>query len=68
VTRKSVKTRALTCWKNLMATLIAVVREIFDESAYARFLTRTSSSSSAQAYSTFLHEQEASKARRPRCC
>jgi len=48
--------------------LITVIREIFDESAYARFLNRTQKPSSPQAYAAFRSEYEALKARRPRCC
>jgi len=46
----------------------SVFREIFDESAYARFLARQGMTSSRKAYAAFLEEQQALKARRPRCC
>jgi len=46
----------------------AALREIFDESAYQRFLARHSLTSSTTAYKLFLREGEAAKARRPRCC
>lgn len=48
--------------------LLSTLREIFDESAYARFLARDGMASSPSAYAAFLHEQEAMKARRPKCC
>jgi len=48
--------------------LLATLREIFDESAYSRFLSRHEMSSCPRAYSTFLREQEGIKARRPKCC
>lgn len=48
--------------------LLATFREIFDESAYARFLIRRQMVSSREAYSEFLQEHEHAKARRPRCC
>ena len=48
--------------------LRAILREIFDESAYARFLDRQRLASSPSAYSEFLREGEAARARRPRCC
>ena len=55
-----------------IATVCRVVmealREIFDESAYARFLLRNRLPSGRSAYAAFLHEQELAKARRPRCC
>jgi hypothetical protein len=48
--------------------LLATLREIFDESAYARFLASHEISSGPNAYAEFLHEQERIKARRPKCC
>ena len=46
----------------------AALEEIFEESAYRRFLPRNQVASSREAYAAFLREQEFSKARRPRCC
>jgi hypothetical protein len=46
----------------------AIVREIFDESAYDRFLDRTHQPSSANAYAVFRQENEQAKSRRARCC
>jgi hypothetical protein len=48
--------------------LLATLREIFDEAAYQRFLTRGKVASSPAAYADFLREGETAKARRPRCC
>ena len=48
--------------------LLATLREIFDESAYVRFLSRTHMTSSSAAYAAFREELEESKARRPKCC
>jgi hypothetical protein len=48
--------------------LIAMLREIFDEAAYARFLTRKRMASSAEAYADFRREFEQAKVRRPKCC
>ncbi|HLZ00506.1 MAG TPA: hypothetical protein VKT33_15715 [Candidatus Angelobacter sp.] len=48
--------------------LIAALREIFDENAYARFLAREGVVSSRVAYAAFLREREAVVQRRPRCC
>jgi hypothetical protein len=45
-----------------------MLREIFDESAYQRFLDRTQLKSSSDAYAVFRQENEQSKSRRPRCC
>jgi hypothetical protein len=47
---------------------LAAIREIFDESAYARFLTQRQLSSSRASYAAFRQEYEVTKARRPRCC
>lgn len=48
--------------------LWAMLQEIFDESAYARFLHRQQTTASRESYAAFLRDQEQSKARRPRCC
>jgi hypothetical protein len=49
--------------------LTATLREIFDESAYQRFLTRQGREASARSYDEFLKEREAPGQRpRPRCC
>ena len=49
-------------------TLLSTVREIFDESAYQRFLIRKQLSVSAESYAQFLDEQSATTTCRPRCC
>jgi hypothetical protein len=46
----------------------AVLAEIFDESAYLRFLSRRGIASSRVSYAAFLDEHECVKSRRPRCC
>jgi hypothetical protein len=48
--------------------LAAALREIFDESAYQRFLDRSRLQSSTEAYATFQQENEQARSRRPRCC
>ena len=48
--------------------LAAILREIFDESAYQRFLERSQLESSPNAYAVFSKENEHAKSRRPRCC
>ena len=48
--------------------LLATLREIFDESAYRRFLERKQMVSSRKAYAEFTRENELIRARRPRCC
>ncbi len=47
---------------------VAVLREIFDESAYLRFLRSRQIPSSAEAYAAFCREREADCRRRTRCC
>jgi hypothetical protein len=48
--------------------LLSALREIFDESAYSRFLARHKTTSCPRAYAAFLREQEGIKSRRPKCC
>jgi hypothetical protein len=58
----------LTAITRLFTVFIGALREIFDESAYSRFLNRQRMASSPAAYGEFLRENEVAKARRPRCC
>ncbi|HEY6372635.1 MAG TPA: hypothetical protein VIX37_18800 [Candidatus Sulfotelmatobacter sp.] len=46
----------------------AVLREIFDEAAYDRFLLRTRMASSPASYAAFRRDFEEAKTRRPKCC
>jgi hypothetical protein len=64
------RTRAsVSTWlTGLIRLLLSTLREIFDESAYTRFLARRSISSCPNAYAAFLREHGAAKARRPKCC
>ncbi|MFZ0275823.1 MAG: hypothetical protein WA254_10410 [Candidatus Sulfotelmatobacter sp.] len=48
--------------------LVAMLREIFDEAAYARFLNRAGMASSGEAYAAFRREFDEAKMRRPKCC
>jgi hypothetical protein len=60
---------AVPTWFVATATLLlSILREIFDESAYSRFLARHGMSSCPTTYAAFLREQEGIKARRPKCC
>ena len=52
----------------LMQTITAMLREIFDESAYDRFLLRTQASRSAASYRAFTRERDAAMVKKPRCC
>lgn len=51
-----------------MRTVQAALREIFDESAYDRFLKQTQAARSTESYRAFMREKEAAIARRPKCC
>jgi hypothetical protein len=53
---------------NAARIVVATLREIFDESAYERFLHRAKMDSSAKAYAAFRAEFEEAKTRRPKCC
>ena len=46
----------------------ATAKEIFDENAYARFLSRHALAPSRSSYLAFLEENSAARERRPRCC
>lgn len=54
--------------QRVLAIFWVTLREIFDESAYARFLAQNNLVSSTEAYASFRREHELIKARRPRCC
>ena len=45
-----------------------VLREIFDESSYERFLLRTKASRSVASYRDFMQERAAAMSKKPRCC
>jgi hypothetical protein len=52
----------------VMQTIHATLREIFDESAYERFLLRTHASRSIASYREFTRERDAAMLKKPRCC
>jgi hypothetical protein len=56
------KTRAF------FSTVRGALREIFDESAYDRFLLRTHASRSTASYRAFTRERDAAMLKKPRCC
>ncbi len=60
--------RHMIWMKHGAAVFLAALREIFDESAYARFLGQNGLASSSVAYAAFLREQGVAKVRGPRCC
>jgi hypothetical protein len=55
-------------WRRAARILLEMLREIFDEASYGRFLERSGLSSSRDAYDRFCRERETAQARRPRCC
>jgi len=59
---------AVPTWFVGAGLLLSILREIFDEAAYSRFLSRHGMRSCPRAYVAFMREQELTKARRPRCC
>ena len=58
----------MTTVREILKIVSAALREIFDESAYARYLQRTNMSSSPAAYAAFVQERDSMQARRHRCC
>ena len=54
--------------RSFVATAVAMLREIFDEAAYVRFLNRDGITSSSETYAAFRREFEEAKVRRPKCC
>jgi hypothetical protein len=58
----------MKCLREIGNVLLAMLREVFDESAYRRFLERKQMVSSRKAYAEFTRENELIRARRPRCC
>jgi len=60
--------KVLSAIRSFARTVLATLREIFDEAAYARFLNRAGLVSSPHAYAAFRREFEDAKMRRPKCC
>jgi len=54
--------------RRAVCVLKATAREIFDESAYDRFLARTHSKRSVTSYRAFTCEREDAIAHKQRCC
>jgi hypothetical protein len=57
-----------TAIRRIGSVVHQTLREIFDESAYKRFLLRERMQPSKAAYRAFLREHERTKIRQPRCC
>lgn len=56
------------CFRNALRIVRVALREIFDESAYERFLLHTRLERSVASYRQFLRERETAISRKPRCC
>ena len=65
---KSAWISAPTVLRNAGTILRSAFREIFDESAYDRFLINTNSIRSVASYRAFIRDRETAMARKPRCC
>jgi hypothetical protein len=67
-TRKTILALASAVFGRAMRTIRATLREIFDESAYDRFLLGTHASRSVGTYREFTRERDAAMLKKPRCC
>ncbi|MFL6314474.1 MAG: hypothetical protein ACJ71W_20405 [Terriglobales bacterium] len=65
---KNIRALAAAVFGRAMRTFRAALREIFDESAYDRFLLRTHASRSVGTYREFTRERDAAMLKKPRCC
>ena len=54
--------------RRLLALIRDVLREIFDEASYARYLERHSLPTSPRAYQAFLRDDERISSPKARCC
>jgi hypothetical protein len=54
--------------RTFVSTVREALREIFDEAAYARFLSTEGVENSREAYAKYLRETQTTRERRPRCC
>jgi hypothetical protein len=68
ISRSRAITRSLVLLTRFLQILRASLREIFDESAYDRFLLRTKSPRSVASYRDFMGERDAAMLKKPRCC
>lgn len=67
-TTRSMIAKSVRAIAGFFEVIASVLQEVFDESAYRRFLVRGNLAASAASYAAFWAEQEKSRARRPRCC
>ena len=68
VRSRNIWTSPSAVFKNFVQTVRAALREIFDESAYDRFLLRTNTARSVVSYRDYMRERDAAMAKKPRCC
>jgi hypothetical protein len=68
VTGKNIWTPPPAIFKNFVLTIRAMFREIFDESAYERFLLRTNAARSVASYRDYMCERDAAMVKKPSCC
>jgi len=66
--KERVGRRQLAFVRRVLGLFRSALREIFDESAYERFLERQRKAPSQAAYAEFLREGQAAQERRARCC
>jgi hypothetical protein len=64
----SITTPVASNVEGVLRVVLATLREIFDENAYTRFLSRRALAPSRASYLAFLEENSATRERRPRCC
>ena len=67
-TRRHGGLRKLGSFEKALTIVRAALREIFDESAYERYLARTDAERSVSSYRAFIRERENAMARKQRCC
>ena len=60
--------RVIGKMRAFFSTVSGMLREIFDESAYDRFLLRTHASRSIASYRAFTRERDSAMLKKPRCC
>ena len=68
VRSRNIWTSPRAVFKSFIQTFGAALREIFDESAYDRFLLRTDAARSVVSYRDYMRERDAAMAKKPRCC
>jgi hypothetical protein len=65
---KTIWVLACAVFGRVIRIIRATLREIFDETAYDRFLLRTRSSRSVASYREFTRERDVAMLKKPRCC